>query len=86
MELGRSLLEADVEGGNVGMVLEHAADLDLTPEELKKALVTALNNRAKQKEEEANKVDTSWGIAGRGSFERNRAKNLRKLAKRISDL
>lgn len=86
VDLERSLLEADVEDGNVGMVLEHAADANLSAQELKEVLVKALRNRALQKEWEAVVIDSSWGEKGKGNFEAGRAKNLRKLAQQILDL
>ncbi|OGG35094.1 hypothetical protein A2363_01130 [Candidatus Gottesmanbacteria bacterium RIFOXYB1_FULL_47_11] len=85
-ELSKRLLQEDVNQGNAGMVLEHAADSDLTDVELKEMLVNALRNRASQKDEEARQVDASWGQIGKGRFEKTRADNLRKLADRFDQL
>jgi hypothetical protein len=86
-EFDKSLLNTDVIKGNVGMVIEHLADANLTPLEIKILLATAIRSRARVKEEEADMVDASVkgveDLAGNGSFERKRAENLRKLADQI---
>ena len=85
-ELGRRLLQGDVDQGNVGMVLEHAGDSNLTDAELLQVIADALQVRASQKDEEAHQVDGSWGEFGRGKFEKTRANHLRTLAARFNQL
>jgi len=87
LALAVNQLRTDVEQGNVGMVLEHAADTDISLEELKQALSQALLNRANQRDQEAIKVVSSWdGWINAGKFEANRAAGLRRLAKLIENL
>ena len=86
LSLTEAQLKEDVTQGNVGMVLEHMADAKLSDQELKDTLAQALNVRADQKDNEAIIVDKSWGEKGKGSFERNRAINLRRLAEQIKNL
>lgn len=86
LELDKRLLQDDVDQGNVGMVLEHAADSHLSDEDLKRVLADALITRAEQKLIESDAVDKSWGEKGKGSFEKRRATNLIELAKQILSL
>ena len=86
-ETGQSMLNKDIIEGNIGMMIEHLADANLTPLEIKILLANAIRSRARVKEQEADKVDASVkgveDLAGNGSFERRRAENLRKLARQI---
>jgi hypothetical protein len=88
-EIDRSLNESIIKG-DVGMAIEHLADAHLSPIETKILLVAAIRSRARVKELEADAVDASVrgieDITGNGSFERRRAENLRKLARKIEKL
>ncbi|MCX6704194.1 MAG: hypothetical protein NTZ07_01990 [Candidatus Woesebacteria bacterium] len=88
-EIDRSLNE-DIIKGNLGVIIERLADANLSPIETQILLATAIRSRARVKELEADAVDASVrgieDITGNGSFERRRAENLRKLARKIEKL
>lgn len=89
-DLNNLFVKKNVEDGDLGMFLEHAADANLSGDEFKKLLSQALTNRADKKAFEADTVDGNWkkatGIENAGSFERRRASNLRRLAEQILNL
>ena len=83
-------LNKDIIEGNVGMVIEHLADANLSPLEIKILLATAIRSRARVKELDANTIDDSFGDVkhpgDKSSFEIRRAENLKKLAGQIEKL
>jgi hypothetical protein len=89
-EFEDKVLNRDVIEGNVGMVIEHLADANLSPLEIKILLATAIRSRARVKELDANAIDDSFGdlehSGDKSSFERRRAENLKKLACQIEKL
>jgi len=89
-EHDQSSLNTDIIKGNVDKVLEHLAEANLTPIEMQILMATTVLSRAREKEKQADKIETI--IKGKEEFAgldltvREKAKNLRKLAHQIKKL
>jgi hypothetical protein len=79
-EHDQSSLNTDMIKGNLGKVLEHLAEANLSPIEIQILLATTIRSQAREKEKQADTIETI--IQGKEEF----AENLRELARRIEKL